>query len=184
MSDTIDSRELTTVRAAEALHRALADDAPAQAQLAEAWRELTALQAALSEWAALRRALHFLLTAFSPFYAGLRTLAGRRTAAQSPARRALLQGWRPCQTAADALADCQAGAEHIRPPDWGARIAALRREVEAHLREPRWSVTGLLDVGAELEHACHCYIALADGEIARVSAQTRRLQTHLGGGLS
>ena len=185
--------ELAAARAADALRRALSTDDQARAQLLEALLPLSALQAQLGEWKDLHHLLHELLAAFSPFYANLRALG---TAGAGPANgRALLQSWRPCQTEVDRLMDFESGVEHIQlprrwegraapRPDWGARIASLRREVEDQLREEQWSIEGLIDLADEFDQACDCYLSLADRELRRAVEHVQRLYTHLLGGLS
>jgi hypothetical protein len=184
--------ELAAARAADALRRTLSTDDQARAQLLEVLQLLSALQAQLGEWKELHHLLHELLAAFSPFYANLRALG---TADAGPANgRALLQSWRPCQTEVDRLMDFGSGVEHIQlprlregqaapRPDWGARIASLRREVEDQLREEQWSTEGLIDLADEFNQTCDCYLSLADRELRRVVEHVQRLYTHLLGGL-
>jgi hypothetical protein len=185
--------ELAAARAADVLRRVLSADDQARTQLLEVLQPLSALQAQLGEWKELHHLLHELLAAFSPFYANLRALG---TADAGPANgRALLQGWRPCQTEVDRLMDFESGVEHIQLPrrregraapcpDWGARIASLRREVEDQLREEQWSTAGLIDLADEFNQTCDCYLSLADRELRRVVEHVQRLYTHLLGGLS
>jgi hypothetical protein len=189
----VEKVELAAARAADALRRALSADDQARAQLLEVLQLLSALQAQLGEWKELHHLLHELLAAFSPFYANLRALG---TTEAGPANgRALLQGWRPCQTEVDRLMDFESGVEHIQlprrwegraapRPDWGARIASLRREVEDRLREEQWSTEGLIDLADEFNQACDCYLSLADRELRRAVEHVQRLYTHLLGGLS
>jgi hypothetical protein len=188
----VEKVELAAARAADALRRALSADDPARAQFLEVLQQLSALQAQLGEWKELHHLLHELLAAFSPFYANLRALG---TTEAGPANgRALLQGWRPCQTEVDRLMDFESGVEHIQlprrwegraapRPDWGARIASLRREVEDRLREEQWSPEGLIDLADEFNQACDCYLSLADRELRRAVEHVQRLYTHLLGGL-
>jgi hypothetical protein len=194
IGDTIhvEKVELAAARAADALRRVLSADDQARAQLLEVLQLLSALHAQLGEWKELHHLLHELLAAFSPFYASLRALG---TADAGPANgRALLQGWRPCQTEVDRLMDFESGVEHIQLPrlregraascpDWGTRIASLRREVEDQLREEQWSTAGLIDLADEFNQTCDCYLSLADRELRRVVEHVQRLYTHLLGGL-
>jgi len=189
----VENVELAATRAADRLRRALSDDDETRAQLAEVLQHLSALQAQLGEWKDLHRLLYQLLAAFAPFHANLRALGH---AEAGPANgRALLQGWRPCQTAVDRLMDFESSVAYIpiphrqkgRPathPDWGARIAALRLEVEDRLREEQWSTHGLVDLADEFNQACDCYLSLADRELRRDVERVERLYTHLLGGLS
>ena len=105
-----------------------------------------------------------------------------------------MRGWRSCQTEVDRLMDFESGVEYIRQslrregivasrPDWGKRIASLRREVEDRLREERWNAEGLVDLADEFNQACDCYLSLADRELRRVVEKVQRLYTHLIGGL-
>ena len=149
------------------------------------------LQAQLGAWTELHHVLHEILTACAPFYASLRAL-GQAEAASSD-ERALLQAWRPCQAKVDRLADFESSAEYVRPvprqegtippwPDWGARIAALRREMEERLREEAWNTAGLMDLADEFQHACACYLTLAGRELRRMVEEMQPLDTHLPGG--
>jgi hypothetical protein len=188
----IEKVELAATRAADALRRALSADEETRTQLLELLQQLSALQAQLGEWKELHHILHEILTSFSPFYANLRVLD---YAEAGPANgRALLRGWRPCQAEVDHLMDFESRVEYIpisfhregavvSRPDWGARIASLRREVEDRLREERWSVEGLIDLADEFNHACDCYLSLADRELRRAVDKVQRLYTHLLGGL-
>jgi hypothetical protein len=190
----IEKVELAATRTADALRRALSHDEDARAQLLEVLRELSSLQAQLSEWKELHHILHEILTAFSPFYADLRALGNVQTTPHNG--RMLLRGWRPCQGEVDRLIDFESRVEHIGPflhpqgsavspaqTNWGARIALLRREVEDRLREAQWSVEGLLDLSDEFSYACDCYLGLADRELRRIVEKLQRLYTHLLGGL-
>ena len=188
----IDKLELAATRAADALRHTLSTDEETRQQLLDALQQLSTLQAQLGEWKELHHILHEVLAAFSPFYANLRTLD--RTKVGSMNGRALLRGWRPCQTEVDRLMDFESGVEHIQlslrregtalvRPDWGARIASLRREVEDRLREERWDVEGLIDLADEFNQACDCYLSLADRELRRIVEKVQRLYTCLLGGL-
>jgi hypothetical protein len=55
--------------------------------------------------------------------------------------------------------------------------------MEDRLREDRWSAEGLIDLADEFNHACDCYLSLADRELRRVVEKVQRLYTHLLGGL-
>ena len=184
----VEKVELAATRAADALRRVLSTDEKMRDQLVEALRQLSTLHAQLGEWKELHHILHEVLTAFSPFYANLRALS--HTEAGPTDGRALLRGWRPCQTQVDRLMDFESSVEHIRLSprgvsrlNWGARIGSLRREVEDRLREERWSTEGLIDLAGEFNQACDCYLSLADRELGRVVEKVQRLYTHLLGGL-
>ena len=188
----IEKVELAATRAADGLRRALATDEKTREQFLAVLHHLSALHAQLGEWQELHHRLHELLAAFSPFYASLRAL--RPTEAGPTNGRALLWGWRPCQTEVDQLIDLENGLEHIRlphphqgrstsRPDWGARIGSLRREVEDRLREEGWNVEGLIDLADEFGHACDCYLSLAGRESRRLVEKVQRLHAHLLGGL-
>jgi hypothetical protein len=184
--------ELAAARAVDALRRVLSTDEEARAQFLEVLQQLSTLQAQLGEWKELHHILHDVLASFSPFYADLRALS--YTDARPTHGRALLRGWRPCQTGIDRLLDFESRVEHVllfprgegtapSRPDWGARVASLRREMEDRLREDRWSAEGLIDLADEFNHACDCYLSLADRELRRVVEKVQRLYTHLLGGL-
>ena len=187
----VDETELAASRAAARLQRALADDDEARAQLLELHQALSPLQAQLREWAELLHLLHQVLVAFSPFYAHLRTLGSVEAGPASG--RALLQGWRPCQVAVDRLGDFEGRIAHIRSPhpeggtatwpDWSARIAALRHEMEERLREEKWSIEGLIDLADQFNHACVCYLNMVDRELRRAIEKAQRLHTQVLGGL-
>ncbi|MDY7079214.1 MAG: hypothetical protein SXV54_20055 [Chloroflexota bacterium] len=188
----IEKVELAATRAADTLRRVLSADEEMRAQFLEAFQQLSELQAQLGEWKELHHILHEVLTSFSPFYANLRALG--HTDARPTNGRALLRGWRPCQTEVDRLMDFESSVEHIQlsprregainsRPDWGARIASLRREVEDRLREERWNTEGLIDLADEFSQACDCYLSLADRELRRAVEKVQRLYTHLLGGL-
>jgi hypothetical protein len=188
----IEKVELAATRAADALRRALSTDEETRTQLLEVLQQLSVLQAQLWEWKDLHRILHNMLAAFSSFYADLRALS--YVEAGPTNGRTLLRGWRPCQTEVDRLMDFESRVEYIRlclrpertvpsRPDWGARIASLRREVEDRLREERWNAEGLVDLADEFNQACDCYLSLADRELRRVVEKVQRLYTHLIGGL-
>jgi hypothetical protein len=188
----IEKVELAATRAADALRRALSTDEETREQFLEALQQLSALQAQLGEWKELHHILHEVLAAFSPFYADLRSLS--HVEARLTNGRTLLRGWRSCQTEVDRLMDFESGVEYIRQslrregivasrPDWGKRIALLRREVEDRLREERWNAEGLVDLADEFNQACDCYLSLADRELRRVVEKVQRLYTHLIGGL-
>ena len=188
----IEKVELAATRAADALRRALSTDEGTRDQLLEVLQQLSAFQAQLGEWKELHHILHEVLAAFSPFYADLRAL--NRTEVKPTEWRALLRGWRSCQTEVDRLMDFESSVEYIRPslhregttasrPDWGIRIASLRCEVEDGLREEKWNTEGLVDLADELNRACDCYLSLADRELRRVVEKVQRLYTHLIGGL-
>ena len=188
----IEKVELAATRAADALRRALSTDEETREQFLEALQQLSALQAQLGEWKELHHILHEVLAAFSPFYANLRSLS--HVEARLTNGRTLLRGWRSCQTEVDRLMDFESGVEYVRQslrrggivasrPDWGKRIALLRREVEDRLREERWNAEGLVDLADEFNQACDCYLSLADRELRRVVEKVQRLYTHLIGGL-
>ena len=188
----IEKVDLTVTRAADALRRALSSDDETRTQLLEALQQLSALQAQLGEWKELHHILHEMLTAFSPFYANLRILS--RAKVEPAEWRALLRGWRACQTEVDRLMDFESSVEYIRAsirrqgtaasrPDWGTRIGSLRREVEDRLKEERWNVEGLIDLADELDQACDCYLSLADRELRRVVEKVQRLYALMIGGL-
>ncbi|RLC76643.1 MAG: hypothetical protein DRI61_12895, partial [Chloroflexi bacterium] len=111
-----------------------APDGETRTQFLEALQQMSALQAQLGEWKELHHILRDVLTSFSPFYTNLRALG--HTEANPTSGRALLRGWRPCQTEVDRLMDFESRVEHIRLswPGWSARIGSLRREVEDRLR--------------------------------------------------
>jgi hypothetical protein len=184
--------ELAAARAVDALRRVFSTDEEARAQFLEVLQQLSALQAQLGEWKELHHILHDVLASFSPFYADLRALS--YADAKPTHGRALLRGWRPCQTGIDRLLDFESRVEHVllfprgegtalSRPDWGARVASLRREMEDRLREDKWSAEGLIDLADEFNHACNCYLSLADRELRRVVEKVQRLYTHLLGGL-
>ncbi|RLC67118.1 MAG: hypothetical protein DRI48_03145 [Chloroflexi bacterium] len=188
----VEKIELAATRAADALQRALSTDEETRAQLLEALRQLSTLQAQLGEWKELHHILHEVLTTFSPFYADLRAL--NHIELEAVEWRALLRGWRSCQTEVDRLMDFESSVEHIRQslrreevpaarPDWGTRIASLQREVEDRLREKKCSIEGLVDLADEFERACDCYLTLADWELRRVVEKVQRLYTLIIGGL-
>jgi hypothetical protein len=188
----IENIELATTRAVDALRRVLSTDEEARTRFLEVLQQLSTLQAQLGEWKELHHILYDVLASFSPFYADLRALS--YTDAKPTSRRALLRGWRPCQTGVDRLLDFESRVEHIllfprgessalSRPDWGARVASLRREMEDRLREDRWSAEGLIDLADEFNHACDCYLSLADRELRRVVEKVQRLSAHLLGGL-
>jgi len=188
----IEKVELAATRAADALRRALSTDEKTRNKLLEVLTQLSTLQAQLGEWKELHHVLHEVLAAFSPFYADLRALS--HAAAGPTNGRTLLRGWRSCQTEVDRLMDFESSVEYIGQslhregttasrPDWGTRIALLRREVEDRLREERWDTEGLVDLADELNRACDCYLSLADRELRRVVEKVQRLYTHLIGGL-
>ena len=188
----IEKLELAAARAADGLRRALSTDQSAQAQLREVLQPYSVLQAQMGEWQELHHALHQVLIAFSPFYASLRALGQAGTGSTPTDGRTLLRGWRPCQATVDRLADFESRVEHIRlapqPPGraglgWGARIAALRREIEDRLVEETWSIAGLVDLADEFHDACHGYLSLAERELRLAIEQVQRLYTRLLGGL-
>ncbi len=188
----IEKVELAATRAADALRRALSTDEETREQFLGVLQQLSTLQAQLGEWKELHHIMHEVLAAFSPFYANLRAL--NHAGAGPTNGRALLRGWRPCQTEMDRLLDFESSVEYIRlslrrggtaasRPDWGVRIASLRREVEDRLREERWNTEGLIDLADEFNQACDCYLSLADRELRRVVEKVQRLYTSLLGGL-
>ncbi len=188
----IEKVELAATRAADALRRALSTDEKTRDQLLEVLEQLSTLQAQLGEWKELHHILHELLTAFAPFYASL--LALGHAEVEPAGWRALLRGWRSCQTEVDRLMDFESSVEYIRlspcregtaasRPDWGVRIALLRREVEDRLREERCSAEGLADLADEFSRTCDCYLSLADRELRRAVEKVQRSYTHLIGGL-
>ena len=185
--------ELEATRAADLLQRALSGDDETRDQLRGVLARLSTLQAQLREWHELHGILHQLLSAFSPFYAQLRALGPAGVG--STQGRALLQDWRPCQSQVDRLRDFESNAEHLQPvshregttpsrPDWGARLAALRLEMEDRLREDRWSTAGLIDLADEFHHASMAYLGLANHELGTTITTVQRVCTHLAGGLS
>ena len=189
----VEKLELAVKRAAARVRHALADDDETRAQLVEVLEQLSALQANVGEWQELHHLLLQLCAAFSPFYTNLRALGA--TEVEPTSGRALLQSWRPCQAGVDRLRDLESGVAHIqlphRPgagdaphPDWGARIAALGREVEDRLMEQAWNAEGLIDLADELEQACDGYLSFTDRELSRAIETVQRLYTHLLGGLS
>ena len=187
----VDEVELAASRATARLRRALADDDEARAQLLELLQALSTLHGQVEGWKELHHLLHQVLVAFSPFYARLRTFGSVEGGLANG--RALLQGWRACQIGVDQLVDFESSAEHVHLPhpqgetaawpDWGARIAALRREMEDRLREEKWSTEGLIDLADEFNHACTCYLSLIDRELSRAIEKVQRLYTHVLGGL-
>ena len=188
----VERAELAAKRAAARLRRALSGDDETRAQLLEVLQQLSALQGQLGEWEELHHVLHELLAAFAPFRASLRVLESVEAGPASG--RSLLRGWRPCQTWVDRLTDFEGSAEYVQPPrrreggaaarpDWGARIASLRREVEDRLGEEMWDVEGLIDLAGEFNQACDCYLSLAGRELRRGVDRVQRLYTHLLGGL-
>ena len=188
----IEKVELAASRAADALRRVLSTDEETREQLLKVLQQLSALQAQLGEWKELHHLLHEVLTAFSPFYANLHALS--RAEVDPVNWRALLRGWRPCQAEVDQLMDFENSVEYIQEflrcertkalrPDWGMRIASLRREVEDRLREEECSADGLMDLADEFNQACDCYLSLADRELRRAVEKVQRLYTHFLGGL-
>jgi hypothetical protein len=188
----IESIELATTRAVDGLRHLLSTNTEVHTQFLKVLRSLSALQAQLGEWKELHHILHDLLASFSPFYADLRALD--YADAEPTSGRALLRGWRPCQIGVDRLLDFESRVEQIQlfprderaapsRPDWGARLASLRREMEDRLREDRWSAEGLVDLADEFNHVCSCYLSLTDRELCRVVDRVQRLSTRLLGGL-
>jgi len=188
----VEKIELAATRAADALRRTLSSDEETGEQLLKVLQRLFTLQAQLGEWKELHHILHQVLTALSPFYANLRALSHTVTGPTNG--RTLLRGWRPCQAEVDQLMDFESSVECIwlppccegiiaSRPDWGARIASLRREVEDRLREEKWNTEGLIDLADELDHTCDCYLSFADRQLRRVVKDVQRLYTHLLGGL-
>jgi hypothetical protein len=188
----VEKVELAALRAAGALRSLLDTDAKTRDELLMVLRQLSALQAQLGEWKELHHILHEVLAAFSPFYASLYALD--RAEVGPVDWRALLRGWRPCQTEVDRLADFESRVEYIREslrregvrasrPDWGARIGSLQREVEDRLREEQCSAEGLMDLADEFNQACDCYLNLADRELRRSVDKVQRLYTNFVGGL-
>jgi hypothetical protein len=184
--------ELAATRVAARLRRALSAEEETREQLVQVLQHVSALQAQLGEWTELHHILHELLAAFSPFYANLRALGHAEAGPTN--ERALLRGWRPCQTAVDRLKGFESCVEHIQVsrqregraasrPDWGARIGSLRREVEGRLREEKWNTEGLIDLADEFSQACDCYLSVADRELGRAIENVQRLTTYLLGGL-
>lgn len=188
----IEKVELAATRAADALRRALSTDEETRTQLLEVLQQLSVLQTQLGEWKELHHILHEVVAAFSPFYANLYTLS--RAEVDPLDWRALLRGWRPCQTEVDRLMDFESSVECIQlslrregtaasRPDWGARIGSLQREMEGRLREEKYSTDGLMDLADEFNQACDCYLSLADRELRRAVGKVQRLYTHLLEGL-
>lgn len=189
----VEKLELAAKRAAARVRHALANDDETRAQFVEVLEQLSALQAKVGEWQELHHLLHQLCAAFSPFYTNLRALGD--TEVEPTTGRALLQSWRPCQAGVDRLRGLESSVAHIqllhRPgagdtplPDWGARIAALGREVEDRLMEQAWNTDGLIDLADELEQACDGYLSCTERELSRAVETVQRLYTHLLGGLS
>jgi hypothetical protein len=189
----VEKLELAVKRAAARVRHALANDDETRAQLVEVLEQLSAHQEKVGEWQELHHSLLQLCAAFSAFYTNLRALGD--TEVEPTTGRALLQSWRPCQAGVDRLRDLESGVAHIqlphRPgagdaphPDWGARIAALGREVEDRLMEQAWNVEGLIDLAGELEQACDGYLSVTERELSRAIETVQRLYTHLLGGLS
>jgi hypothetical protein len=189
----VEKLELAVKRAVARVRHALANDDETRAQLVEVLQQLSALQEKVGEWQELHHLLHQLCASFSPFYTNLRALGDAEV--EPTAGRALLQSWRPCQAGVDRLRDLESGVAHIqlprRPgegdaplPDWGARIAALGREVEDRLMEQAWNTEGLIDLADEIEQACDGYLSLTEHELGRAVETVQRLYTHLLGGLS
>jgi hypothetical protein len=188
----VEKVEVAALRAAGALRSLLDTDEKTRDELMTVLRQLSALQAQLGEWKELHHILHEVSAAFSPFYASLYALD--RAEVGSVDWRALLRGWRPCQTEVDRLADFESRVEYIREslrregvrasrPDWGARIGSLQREVEDRLREEQCSAEGLMDLADEFNQACDCYLNLADRELRRSVDKVQRLYTNFVGGL-
>jgi hypothetical protein len=188
----VEKVEVAALRAAGALRSLLSSDEKTRDELLMVLRQLSALQAQLGEWKELHHILHEVSAAFAPFYANLYAL---NQAEVGPVDwRALLRGWRPCQTEVDGLADFESGVEYIREslrreggrasrPDWGARIGSLQREVADRLREEQCSAEGLMDLADEFNQACDCYLNLADRELRRAVERVQRLYTNFVGGL-
>ena len=190
---TVERMELAAKHAAARVRRALADDDETRAQLVEVLERLSALHARVGEWQELHHLLHQLCAAFSPFHTNLRALG--TTEVEPASGRALLQSWRPCQAGVDRLRAFEGSVAHIQLPhrsgegnpplpDWGARIAALGREVEDRLMEQAWNAEGLIDLADELDQACDGYLSLTERELSRAVETVQRLYTHLLGGLS
>jgi len=189
----IEKLELAAKHAAARVRHALANDDETRAQLVEVLEQLSALQAKVKEWQELHHLLHQLCASFSPFHTNLRALGD---AGMEPSSvRALLQSWRPCQAGVDRLRDLESGMAHTqlphRPeagdaphPDWGARIAALGREVEDRLMEQAWNTEGLIDLADELDQACDGYLSVTERGLGQAVETVQRLYTHLLGGLS
>lgn len=188
----VEKVEVAAIRAADALRGLLSTDEKTRDELLMVLRQLSALQAQLGEWKELHHILHEVMAAFSPFYANLYALG--RAGVGPVDWRALLRGWRPCQTEVDRLADFESRVEYIREslrregvgasrPDWGARIGSLQREMEDRLREERSSAEGLMDLADEFNQACDCYLNLADWELRRVIERVQRLYANFVGGL-
>jgi hypothetical protein len=189
----VEKLELAVKRAVARVRRALVNDDETRAQLVEVLEQLSALQAKVGEWQELHHLLHQLCAAFSPFYTNLRALGDAEV--EPTTGRALLQSWRPCQAGVDRLRDLEGGVAHIQLPhhagkghallpDWGARIAALSREVEDRLMEQAWNTEGLIDLADELDQACDSYLSFTEHELGRAVETVQRLHTHLLGGLS
>lgn len=153
----------------------------ARAELQGVIEQLTKLQVQMGEWKERHHLIHEVMSSFAPFYAAVRTLRGDEVGPME--RRTLLQGWRACQTEVDVLLDfiegCVATIRRSSRRDWAKHIALLQQELEDTLRDERCSASGLADLAAEFNHACDCYLSLADRELRKAVESVQRLSTRL-----
>lgn len=184
------SMELAAQRAGDALSHALSGDKTARVELQGVIAQLTELQIQMGRWKELHHLIHKVMSSFAPFYADVQAFRGDEVGPME--RRGSLQDWRACQTEVDVLLDFIEGstaegstATVQRPArrDWAHRIALLRQELEDTLRDERCSASGLAELAAEFNHACGCYLSLADQELRKVVESVQRLSTRLLGGI-
>lgn len=173
---------------AEGLRRILAADREARDRVGEALHLLSTLQGRIDEWQELRRILQGVIVSFSPFYLRLRSLGCRER--DSVDVRAVLLAWRLCQGEIDSLIDSEsrmqvrcAVRKEGESPDWVARVASLRRELENRLRRETWPIEELIDLADEFYHVCSCYLDWVARELHREVEMTQRLYACLFGGL-
>jgi hypothetical protein len=179
------SMELAAQRAGDALSHALSGDKKARVELQEVVAQLTELQIEMGRWKELHHLIHKVMSGFAPFYADVQAFRGDEVGPTE--RRGSLQDWRACQTEVDVLLDFIEGSTATvqRPArrDWAHRIALLRQELEDTLRDERCSASGLAELAAEFNHACGCYLSMADQELRKVVESVQRLSTRLLGGI-